>query len=107
MTIKKQLSIKQRASILYRVFPTERITVNHKSIIEVCDIIQRICEYKGHTRGSEALPTELLKYKYEQFWGRLQEIRELLDRDKEAYKQTVRAIDEAEMLLDWIFMAHS
>ena len=107
MTIKKQLDIKQRASILYKVFPTEKITVNHKSMVEVCDIIQRISQYKGHTRGLEALPTELLENKYQQFWSRLQELRELLDREKEAYKQTARAIDEAEMLLDWIFMAHS
>lgn len=101
MTLKKQEQIFVSATLFYRAFPVSVMTVNHKIIIEACELIKKVFEYKGHTK---TLPKELLEMKYNSFWNSLQELREKVDRGSIASKEALKAISDAEELLDWIFI---
>lgn len=104
MTRNKLDKILLQANLYYRVFPTEKETENHKIIKQVVPIIKRIMEYKGATRGSGALPKDLLMMRYDEIYNNLQELREKVDRGEIAYREALRSISDAEDLLDYVFI---
>ena len=104
MTRNKVDKILLQAGIYYGAFPTEKETANHKIIKQVVALIKRIQEYKGATKGYGALPKSLLERRYEEIYTSLQELREKVDREAKAYREALKALDDAELLLDYIFM---
>ena len=104
MTKNKVDKLLTEADLFYRVFPTERETVNHKIIKKVVPIIQRIMEYRGATKGYNALPKDLLVMRYEEMYSTLQELREKLNREEPVYREALRSLSDAEELLDYIFI---
>ena len=105
MTVKKQEQIQKQASLYYGVFPTEERNRNHNIIIEVCELLKRIQEYKGSVRGANALPQSLLGVKYTEFWDKLEEAKAEADITSLAGKEAIKAVEDAEDLLNWIFLA--
>ena len=104
MTLSKVNNILLQADLYYRVFPVERENVNHKIIKQVVPLIKRTMEYKGATRGSGALPSFFLELKYNEIYKGLQALREGVDRDQIAYREALRAVNDAEALLNYIFI---
>ena len=104
MTVRKQEQIAQSATLYYRAFPTEVHTENHIIIVKVCEILSRIQQYKGAIRGSHALPQSLIGAKYSEFWDKLEEYRERIDKNAVAGKEALQAVEDAEDLLNWIFL---
>lgn len=104
MTRKRLEGILLQADLYYRVFPTEKENANHKIIKQVVALIKRILEYRGATRGSGALPKSLLEMRYNEIYASLQELREKADRGHKAYKEALKALDDAEDLLNYIFI---
>ena len=104
MTISKVNNILLQADLYYRVFPVEKETENHKIIKQVVPLIKRIMEYKGATRGAGALPSFLLAMKHEEIYQSLQALRESVNRDQTAYRTALKAVGDAEDLLDYIFV---
>ena len=68
MTTNKVDRILLQAGLLYRAFPVERETINHKIIKQAVPLINRIMEYRGSTRGAGALPSFLLDLKYDEIY---------------------------------------
>ena len=79
-------------------------TENHKIIKQVVPLIKRIMEYKGATRGAGALPSFYLAMKYDEIYQSLQALREGVNREQTAYKVALRAVSDAEDLLDYVFV---
>ena len=104
MTASRVNNILLQADLLYRAFPVEKETENHKIIKHVVPLIKRIMEYKGATRGAGALPSFLLAMKHDEIYQSLQALRENVDRDQTAYREALRAVSDAEDLLDYIFI---
>ena len=105
MTVRKQEQIAKSATLYYHAFPTEVHTENHTIIVKVCEILSRIQEYKnGAIRGSHALPQSLIGAKYSEFWDKLEEYRERIDKTAVAGKEALQAVEDAEDLLNWIFL---
>ena len=61
-------------------------------------------EYRGSTRGSGALPSFFLATKYDEFYHSLETFRAKIDRDQIAHREAIRAIGDAEALLNYIFI---
>ena len=93
-----------QADLYYRAFPVENETENHKIIMQVVPLIKRIMEYKGATRGAGALPSYLLAVKHNEINQSLQDLRERVNREQIAYKEALRAVSDAEDLLDYVFI---
>ena len=104
MTRAKADKIVFEAGLFYRVFPVERENCNHKIVKNTAEIIRRIMEYKGNTRGSNALPKPLLVRRYDEMYKSLQELREGVDRSQSAYREALKAVGDAELLLEYIFI---
>lgn len=104
MTRNKLDKILTEADLFYRAFPTEMETENHKVIRRVVPLIRRILEYRGATRGCNALPKNLLVMRYEEMYTTLQELREKVDRKQIAYREALKSLSDAEELLDYIFI---
>ena len=104
MTVRKQEQIAQSATLYYHAFPTEVHTENHTIIVKVCEILSRIQTYKGSIRGANALPQSLIGAKYSDFWDKLEEYRERIDKTAVAGKEALQAVEDAEDLLNWIFL---
>lgn len=90
--------------LYYRAFPVDKETENHKIIKGVVPLIKSIMGYRGYTRGSEALPKNLLVMKYDEIYQRLQDFKERANRNQTAYRVALKAISDAEDLLDYIFI---
>ena len=104
MTKLKQEKLLLNADIYFGVFPARPHNNNHKTIIELCDIIKRINQYRGAVRGAGALPQSLLGQKYDNMWNRMQELAETLQRGLPAYAEARKALDDTEDFLNWIFL---
>lgn len=104
MTRNKLDKILLQAEIFYGVFPVERENINHRVIKQLAPLIKRIMEYRGHTKGFKALPQNLLVMRYEEFYNAIQELREQVDKQQVAGKEAVKALSDAEELLDYIFI---
>ena len=104
MTKNKLNRILIRAEIYYNSFPVEVETSNHSIIKRSISTIKRILEYKGVTKGAGALPKELLEIRYHEMYSLLQKSREQADRTQRAYKEAMASIEDAEELLDYIFL---
>ena len=104
MTKNKLNRILIRAEIYYNAFPVEVETSNHSIIKRSISTIKRILEYKGVTRGAGALPKELLEIRYNEMYSLLQKSREQADRTQRAYKEAMASIEDADELLDYIFL---
>lgn len=104
MTRNKVNNILLQADLYYRVFPVERETENHKIIKQVVPLIKRIMAYRGVTRGAEAFPKFFLAMKHDEIYQSLQELKERVNRDQTAYREALRAVNDAEDLLDHIFL---
>lgn len=104
MTANQVNRILKDAGIYYKAFPTPAENENHR-IIKMCvDLIKRIMEYKGVTRGVKALPKDFITLRYEEIYQQLKGLRESLQRGKEAYKEACKAVNDAENLLDHVFI---
>ena len=66
MTANQVNRILADAGIYYRAFPTPAENDNHRIIKKSVEIIKRIIEYRGATKGAGSLPKELLAVKYEE-----------------------------------------
>ena len=104
MSTNRVNNILLQADLLYRAFPVEKETENHKIILQVVPLIKRIMEYRGATRGAGALPSFLLAMKHDEIYQSLQDLREGVNRDQTAYREALRAVSDAEYLLDYIFI---
>lgn len=104
MTRNKLNKILLQAELYYRVFPVEKETINHKVINQVVPIIKRIMEYRGATKGSNALPKNLLEMRYNEIYYNLQELREKVDKKEKAHREALKALNDAEELLNYIFI---
>lgn len=104
MTRLKQEKILLSAQIYYGAFPARPHNNNHKIIIEMCDTIKRIEEYRGSVRGAGALPQSLLERKYTEIWGRIMELTETLERGALAFNEARKSLEDAEAMLNWIFL---
>lgn len=104
MTANKVNNILLQAELFYKAFPVEEETVNHKIIKQAVPLIKRITEYRGATRGAGALPKHLLATRYEEIYQSLQDLRERVNRDQTAHREALRAISDAEDLLNYIFV---
>lgn len=93
-----------QADLYYRAFPTDKENDNHKIIKQVVPIIKRIMEYRGATKGAGALPKSLLEMRYDEMYTKLQELREQVNREDNAYKEALKALSDAEELLDYVFV---
>lgn len=93
-----------QADLYYRAFPTDKENDNHKIIKQVVPIIKRIMEYRGATKGAGALPKSLLEMRYNEMYTKLQELREQVNRADNAYKEALKALSDAEELLDHVFI---
>ena len=100
----KQERILLNAQIYYGAFPARSHNNNHKIIIEMCNTIKRIEEYRGSVRGAGALPQSLLGRKYTEIWSRIQELTETLEREAVAFNEARKSLEDAEALLNWIFL---
>lgn len=103
MTRLKKERILLNASIFYGAFPASPYTANHKIILKSCELIKRISEYQGSTAGKNALPMALLDMRYTEFWEKLQELEESLERGATAYKEARKSLDDLELFLNSIF----
>lgn len=104
MTKKRLDKILLQADLFYKAFPADEETVNHRVIKQVVPCIKRIMEYRGHTHGYSALPQKLLEMRYEEMYNELQTLRDRVDREGNAHREALRAIDDAEDLLDHVFV---
>ncbi len=104
MTRNRVNNILLQADLYYRVFPVERETENHKVIKQVVPLIKRIMGYRGGTRGAGALPKFYLVKIYDEIYQSLQALRERVNRDQIAYREALRSVNDAEDLLDHIFL---
>ena len=104
MTANQVNRILADAGIYYRAFPTPKENDNHRIIKKSVEIINRIIEYRGATKGAGSLPNELLAVKYEEMYQQLENLRESLQRGVEAYTEANKAVNDAENLLDHVFI---
>ena len=61
-------------------------------------------EYRGATKGAGALPKSLLEMRYDEMYTKLQELREQVNREDNAYREALKALSDAEELLDYVFI---
>lgn len=104
MTRNRVDRVLMQADLYYKAFPTDKETINHNIIKQVVQIIKRIMEYRGATKGAGALPKSLLEMRYNEMYTKLQELREQVNRADNAYKEALKALSDAEELLDHIFV---
>lgn len=101
MTRNKQEQILKNAGILYKAFPADTITINHKIVIRASELIKRIFEYKGQVK---ALPKELIELRYEEIWNIHRELENSLERTVIGYTEAKKSLNDAEEILNWIFL---
>lgn len=104
MTKNRIERVLMQADLYYRAFPTDKENDNHKIIKQVVPIIKRIMEYRGATKGAGALPKSLLEMRYDEIYTKLQELRDQVNREDNAYKEALKALSDAEELLDHVFV---